>query len=81
MRTLHLAPDDTEIRHLSLGTLCRTLCLVDVCDALAQIEFGLLGRVHTFDLDERSFVHDGAQTPLEGDEHTAGVQPAEPSER
>ena len=39
-----LAPDNAHV----------LLCLVDVCDALAEIELGVLAIIDTFNLDYRS---------------------------
>ena len=47
MRPRHFSPDHPYLRTSDLS-----LCPVDVCDALAEIELRALGVIHAFDLDE-----------------------------
>lgn len=64
-----LSPDNTELRS-SDGLLG----LVDVCDSLAEVEFGSLGVLNTFDLQKGGVVVGVAASSLESDEGSLDVQ-------
>ena len=64
-----LAPDDSEFRVVS-----DALALVNVSDALAEVEGGVLLFVHALDLEQRELLVLGALSALEPCEHGLGVE-------
>ena len=57
-----------------MGAGVNGLRLVDVGDALAEVEAGVQTGVHTLDADERLLLVLVAEATTEAKEHSAGVQ-------